>query len=117
LNEAQTSKIAARPGQAGAKTPIARLLRVGWTPSGRSLARVVASHPDARRLENLVLIGCDEISYRCGQRYLTQVCDEMTGAIVWATPGRNAATAGGRRVAPKRVYRQRTGRYVNHDPR
>ena len=34
----------------------------------------------------------DEISYRRGQRYLTQVCDHRTGAIVWASPGRNAAT-------------------------
>jgi transposase len=36
------------------------------------------------------MIGCDEISYRRGQRYLTQVCDHQTGAIVWAKPGRNA---------------------------
>jgi hypothetical protein len=38
------------------------------------------------------MIGCDEISYRRGQRYLTQVCDHQTGAIVWARPGRNAQT-------------------------
>jgi len=38
------------------------------------------------------MIGVDEISYRRGQRYLTQVCDHQTGAIVWAKPGRNAAT-------------------------
>ena len=34
----------------------------------------------------------DEISYRRGQRYLTQVCDHTSGAIVWARPGRDAAT-------------------------
>jgi transposase len=34
----------------------------------------------------------DEISYRRGQRYLTQVCDHTTGAIVWVRPGRDAAT-------------------------
>jgi transposase len=39
-----------------------------------------------------VAIGCDEISYRPGQRYLTRVADHASGAIIWAQPGRNAAT-------------------------
>jgi transposase len=52
---------------------------------------VVGDHLDADRLAGLVTIGCDEISYCRGQRYLTQVCD-ATGAIVWAKPGRNAQT-------------------------
>jgi transposase len=47
---------------------------------------------DERRLEGLVAIGVDEISYRKGQRYLTSVADHQTGAIVWCSPGRNAAT-------------------------
>jgi transposase len=34
----------------------------------------------------------DEISYRRGQRYLTSVVDHRTGAIVWCSAGRNAAT-------------------------
>jgi transposase len=34
----------------------------------------------------------DEISYRKGQRYLTCVANHASGAIVWARPGRNAAT-------------------------
>jgi transposase len=41
------------------------------------------------------MIGVDEISYRKGQRYLTQVCDHRSGAIVWAKPGRNAQTLQG----------------------
>lgn len=75
-----------------AKTPITRLLRIGWDTVGTIIERVVADHLDHRRLEGLVMIGVDEISYRRGQRYLTQVCDHKTGAIVWAKPGRNAAT-------------------------
>ncbi|MDQ3720294.1 MAG: ISL3 family transposase, partial [Actinomycetota bacterium] len=74
------------------KTPIARLLRIAWDTVGRIVARVVADHLDARRLDGLVAIGVDEISYRKGQRYLTCVADHATGAIVWAKPGRNAAT-------------------------
>ncbi len=75
-----------------AKAPIARLLRIGWDTVGSIVERVVGDHLDARRLEGLVMIGCDEISYRRGQRYLTTVADHATGAIVWAKPGRNAQT-------------------------
>ena len=75
-----------------AKAPIARLLRVAWDTVGRIVERVVADHLDETRLHGLVAIGCDEISYRRGQRYLTCVADHATGAIIWARPGRNAAT-------------------------
>jgi transposase len=75
-----------------AKDPICGLLRIGWDSVGAIVQRVVADHLDADRLAGLVMIGVDEISYRRGQRYLTQVCDHQTGAIVWARPGRDAAT-------------------------
>ncbi len=75
-----------------AKTPIAGLLQVGWDTVGRIVERVVADHLDERRLARLVAIGVDEISYRRGQRYLTSVADHRSGAIVWCSPGRNAAT-------------------------
>jgi transposase len=75
-----------------AKTPIAGLLRIAWDSVGRIVERVVADHLDERRLDGLVTIGCDEISYRKGQRYLTTVVDHRAGAIVWCAPGRNAQT-------------------------
>jgi transposase len=75
-----------------AKAPIARLLGIAWDSVGRIVARVVSDHLDERRLEGLVTIACDEISYRRGQRYLTCVADHARGAIVWARPGRSAAT-------------------------
>jgi transposase len=75
-----------------AKTPIAGLLRIAWDTVGRIVERVVAEHLDERRLDGLVAIGCDEISYRRGQRYLTSVVDHRAGAIVWCAPGRNAQT-------------------------
>jgi transposase len=75
-----------------AKTSIAALMRVGWDTVGAILARVVADHLDARRLEGLVQVGVDEISYRKGQRYLTSVADHASGAIVWCSPGRGART-------------------------
>jgi transposase len=75
-----------------AKTPIAGLLRIAWDTVGRIVARVSADHLDERRLDGLVCIGVDEISYRRGQRYLTSVADHRTGAIVWCRAGRNSAT-------------------------
>jgi len=75
-----------------AKDPITRLLRIGWDTVGAIVERVVADHLNADRLTGLVMIGVDEIAYRRGQRYLTQVCNHQTGAIVWARPGRNAQT-------------------------
>jgi hypothetical protein len=69
-----------------AKTAIAGLLRIGWDSVGRIVQRVVADHLDDRRLSDLVAIGCDEISYRRGQRYLTSVVDHRAGAIVWCAP-------------------------------
>ena len=75
-----------------AKTPITGLLQIGWDTVGRIVARVTADHLDERRLEGLVCIGVDEISYRRHHRYLTSVADHRTGAIVWCRAGRNSAT-------------------------
>jgi transposase len=76
-------------------SPITRLLRIGWRSIGAIVARVVADRLDERRLEGLVCIGVDEISYRRHHRYLTSVADHATGAIVWTSPGRNSATLQG----------------------
>src|SRR5450759_2056000 len=75
-----------------AKTPIAGLLRIAWDPVGQIVERVVAEHLDERRLQGLVAIGVDEISYRRHHRYLTSVVDHRAGRIVWCSPGRNAET-------------------------
>lgn len=104
--------------QQTAKAPVARLLRIGWDTVGAIVARVVGEHLDERRLAGLVMIGCDEISYRRAQRYLTTVCDHRTGAIVWAKPGRNAATLqaffdqlGDRRASIRAVSTDMNGGY------
>jgi transposase len=75
-----------------AKSQVQALLRIAWDTVGGIVERVVADHLDERRLIGLVSIGCDELSYRRGQRYLTNVADHRTGRIVWSSPGRNAQT-------------------------
>ena len=75
-----------------AKTPITKLMRIGWRSVGKILARVVADKLDRGRLDGLVMIGCDEVSYASEHRFLTCVANHETGGVVWAAPGRNAAT-------------------------
>lgn len=43
-------------------------------------------------LDGLVAIAIDEVKYKKGQRYLTVVCDHVTGKVVWAAKGRSKDT-------------------------
>src|SRR5512140_1740122 len=78
-----------------AKTPLTKLMRIGWRSVGAILARVVADKLDRGRLDGLVMIGVDEVSYGADRRFLTCVADPQTGGVVWAAPGRNAQTLQG----------------------
>ena len=78
-----------------AKTPITKLMRIGWRSVGKILARVVADKLDRGRLDGLVQIGVDEVSYASEHRFLTCVANHQTGGVVWAAPGRNAQTLQG----------------------
>jgi transposase len=39
-------------------------------------------------LGGLVAIAIDEVKYKKGQRYLTVICDHLTGKVIWAAKGR-----------------------------
>lgn len=74
------------------QTQITRLMRIGWETVGNILKRVVAEKLDQGRLDGLRFIGVDEVNYGADHKFLTCVADHHSGAIVWATPGRNAAS-------------------------
>ncbi len=75
------------------KTTITRLLRISWEAVARIVVSVVAEELDQSRLDGLLRIGVDEVSYRKGHRYLTVVADhDRDGAVVWAAEGRDAKT-------------------------
>jgi len=74
------------------QTQVTRLMRIAWETVGNILTRVVAEKLDGGRLDGLVLIGVDEVSYGADHKFLTCVADHQSGAIVWATEGRNAAS-------------------------
>jgi transposase len=74
------------------KTTITRLSRVDWDSVGRICARVVADGLDPARLDGLVSIGVDEVSWKRHHHYLTLVADHTTKKIVWGAEGKDTAT-------------------------
>jgi transposase len=74
------------------QTQITRLMRIGWETVGNIITRVVAEKLPAGRLDGLRLIGVDEVNYGADHKFLTCVANHESGAIVWATEGRNAAS-------------------------
>lgn len=72
------------------KSAVVELLRVAWRSVGAIVARVGADiDAGVDRLDGLVRIGVDEVSYKRGHRYLTVVVDHDSGRLVWATPGKD----------------------------
>ena len=74
------------------KTTITRLSRIDWDSVGRICERVVAEGLDPGRLDGLVSIGVDEVSWRRHHRYLTLVTDHIGKKIVWGAEGKDTAT-------------------------
>jgi transposase len=74
------------------KTTIARFLRIDWDTVGRVCERVVATELDENRLDGLVNIGVDEISWRKHHKYLTLVTDHTRRKVVWGKAGKDTAT-------------------------
>jgi transposase len=45
-------------------------------------------------LKGLIAVAIDEVKYKKGHRYLTVVCDHVSGRVVWAAKGRSKDTVG-----------------------
>jgi transposase len=76
------------------KTAVMRLLRITWRTVGRIIERVVGRKLDKKRLDDLYVIGVDEVSYRKRHKYLTVVADHRTGEPAWISEGRSQRTLG-----------------------
>jgi transposase len=74
------------------KTTITRFLRIDWDTVGRICDRVVGDGLDADRLDGLVHIGVDEISWKKHHNYLTLVTNHTSGKVVWGKAGKDTAT-------------------------
>jgi transposase len=76
------------------KTAVTRLAHIAWTTVGSIIARVVERKLDKERLEQLYVIGIDEVSYRKGHKYLSVVADHLTGEPAWIGEGRSRQSVG-----------------------
>lgn len=74
------------------KSTIARLVRIDWDTVGRICQRVVARGLDEERLDGLVNIGVDEVSWKRHHNYLTLVTDHDAKKIVWGAEGKDSDT-------------------------
>ena len=76
----------------GNKAAAAERYAISWRAVNHACVRV-ATEALGRvdLLDGLVAIAIDEVKYKKGQRYLTVVCDQFTGRVVWAAKGRTKA--------------------------
>jgi transposase len=74
------------------KTTITRLQRIDWDTVGRICERVVADGLDPARLDGLVSVGVDEVSWKRRHNYLTLITDHTGKKIVWGAEGKDTAT-------------------------
>jgi transposase len=76
------------------KTTVVNMMRVAWRTVGEIARRVVDRFRPGDPLEGLTTIGVDELSYRRHHEYVTVVIDHVAQRVVWARPGKDAATLG-----------------------
>jgi transposase len=76
------------------KTAVCRLMGIDWRTVGSIVQRVVTDRLDASRLEELYVIGVDEISFRKHHHYVTVVVDHAKKRVVWTGEGKGADTLG-----------------------
>ncbi len=73
------------------QSALARLVRIDWDTVGRITTRVLGELLDPGRLDDLFVIGVDEVAWRKGQNYLTLVSSHARAQVVWGAQGRGAA--------------------------
>jgi transposase len=76
------------------KTAVTRLVQIAWETVGAIVERVVERNLDEKRLEQLYVIGIDEVSYRKGHKYLSVIADHRTGDPAWIAEGRSRESVG-----------------------
>jgi transposase len=74
------------------KSATCRLMAINWRTVGTIVERVVAQHLDAQRLEELYIIGVDEVSHRRHHQYLSVVVDHLKSRVVWMGEGKGEKT-------------------------
>lgn len=75
------------------KLAASRRYGISWRAVNGMCERIVSEALGRTDLLNgLLAISIDEVKYKKGHRYLTVVCDHLTGKVVWAAKGRSKET-------------------------
>lgn len=75
------------------KLAAARRHGVSWRSVNAMCVRVATeAFGRVDLLSGLVAVAIDEVKYKKGQKYLTVVCDHLTGKVIWAAKGRTKDT-------------------------
>jgi transposase len=74
------------------QTAVRLLMGIEWRSVGAIVARMVKDRLDPQRLENLYVIGVDEISFRRHRNYITVVVDHAKKRVVWTGEGKSSET-------------------------
>ena len=79
----------------GNKNAAADRYDVSWRAVNNMCVRLVGEALErVDLLDGLIAIAIDEVKYKKGHKYLTVVCDHVTGRVVWAHDGRSKETVG-----------------------
>lgn len=76
------------------QTAVTQLLHIAWATVGQIVERVVGRKLNEDRLNELYVIGLDEVSYRKGHKYLTVVADHLSAEPIFVTEGRTREAVG-----------------------
>ena len=74
------------------KTAVCKLVGIDWRSVGSIIERVVSERLDPKRLDDLTVIGVDELSFRRNHEYVTVVVDHVHRRVVWVGEGRSGDT-------------------------
>jgi transposase len=74
------------------KTAVCKLVGIDWRTVGSVVERIIGERLDPSRLDNLSIIGIDELSFRRHHNYVTVVVDHLRRRIVWVGEGKSSET-------------------------
>jgi transposase len=77
------------------RSAVCKLLGIDWRTVGSIVGRVVSERLDPRRLDDLEVIGVDELSFRRHHHYVTVVVDHQRKRVVWIGEGKGVDTLRG----------------------
>jgi len=74
------------------RTAVCKLVGIDWRSVGSIIERVVSARLGPERLDDLTVIGVDELSFRRNHEYVTVVVDHARRCVVWVGEGKSADT-------------------------